>query len=239
MDKETFSSTVFSLNHAMLNEKSRKLHSFYYPETITFFKIKEYSESLKKMTLYLANEGKFNLNDDIFSDIAGHSERVGIYSSMMAKALLLSQVNKNNLLYSALFHDIGKVFISEKILYKKDKLTQAEYLIIKEHPKKGCEMLRGLKLSEDIYEAVLHHHERYDGSGYPEGLNKREIPLFSRIIGIADAFDAMTSDRAYRKALLFHTAKSELIKNKGTQFDPFLVDAFLGKLNAYLDEYRI
>lgn len=239
MDKETHSTTVFSLNHAMLNEKSRKLHSFYYPETNTLFKIKEYSESFKKTALYLTKERKSDFNDHIYYEIAEHSERVGIYSSMIAKALFFFEWDKNKLLYTALYHDIGKVFISKEILHKKDKLSQAEYLIVKEHVKTGYEMLQGLKLAEDISEAVLHHHERYDGKGYPDGLANFEIPLFSRIISIADAFDAMTSDRAYRKALLFHTAKSELIKNKGTQFDPFLVDVFLDTLNTYLDDYPI
>jgi len=238
MDEDVYSSTLFSLNNFFLNEKSRALHSFCYPEAV-FIKIKRYSESFRKTTLLLAKEYKSAFKDYVYQEIAEHSQRVGIYSLMIAEALGLSDDDKNVLLYSALFHDIGKVFISEKILHKKDKLAQSEYLLIQEHTKTGCEILQRTELSEVISESVLHHHERYDGRGYPDGMSKKEIPFFSRIIGITDAFDAMTSDRAYRKALLFHTAKSEMTKNKGTQFDPFLVDVFLGTLNIYLDDYRI
>jgi HD-GYP domain-containing protein (c-di-GMP phosphodiesterase class II) len=157
---------------------------------------------------------------------------------LIANAIELSHGEKIILLYSAMFHDVGKIEIPEKILNKKSRLTKEEYAEIKKHSQRGYEVLKCMHLHEAICETVLHHHERYDGRGYPDGLTGEKIPQLSRIIGVADAFDAMTSDRAYRKALSFETATNELINNKGTQLDPVFVDVFIKQLNKYHEGVR-
>lgn len=157
----------------------------------------------------------------------GHSSRVADYSVILAKELGFSESELLDLRYMALLHDIGKIGIPDQILNKADRLTDAEFAIIKSHTVTGSEILKGMKTLKEARIVTRHHHERYDGLGYPDGLKGEDIPYNARIVGIADAFDAMSSDRVYRKALPREIIRKELIKGRGTQFDPNMLDVFL------------
>lgn len=131
---------------------------------------------------------------------------------------------------SGLLHDIGKVAIDDGILQKKEQLTDQERIEIKRHSDIGYRILNTAPEMTDIALYVLSHHERYDGTGYPRGIKQKEIPLVSRIIAVADSFDAMTNERPYKKVLSRGMAVNELEKNKGTQFDPDIVNVFIRKV---------
>ncbi len=158
----------------------------------------------------------------------GHSLKVSKYSEIIAKNLGLNEKVTMTIVEGALIHDIGKIGIPDGILLKPGKLTDYEYKIIKTHPVIGKNILEPLKKNfGKIIDITYYHHERYDGNGYPEGLKGEEIPLEVRIVAVADSFDAMTSDRAYRKGMSIKEGVKELIKNKGRQFDPQIVDCFI------------
>lgn len=159
-----------------------------------------------------------------------HSSRVSYYCERIAKALCMNSINVKELKTAGWLHDIGKIAISDSILDKPSSLTEAEWKEIKKHPEIGYRILNSVHEFTDLAEHILLHHERYDGKGYPKGLRGDEIPVQARIIAIADAFDAMTSDRTYRKALSEEAAISQLVDNAGTQFDPLLVDVFISIL---------
>lgn len=156
-----------------------------------------------------------------------HSENVTKYAYLIGQNIGFSENMMKNLALSALLHDIGKIGIQDSILKKPTILTRSEYEEIKRHPIIGWKMLKETKLLKREAEFVLYHHERFDGKGYPKGLKGNEIPLLSRIISVADAFDAMTTERPYRKAKTLDEAKKELLEFKGSQFDPEIVDIFL------------
>ncbi|MCX8119111.1 MAG: response regulator [Desulfobacterota bacterium] len=158
---------------------------------------------------------------------SGHSERVCYYADFISKKLSLNPKDRQEIRIASYLHDIGKIGISNRFINKKGTLSTTEWTIIKQHTKKSLELLIPLNLSSTILSYIHHHHERYDGTGYPEGLAGENIPLGARIIAIADAYDSMTSERPYRKPLSGHEAKMELSKNAGTQFDPQLVTMFL------------
>jgi putative two-component system response regulator len=158
--------------------------------------------------------------DDLYTK--GHSERVNGYATMMARGLRLSHVDTNNLRVSAYLHDIGTVGIG----IKDGSLDEDEQAAMKEHPLKGAIMVSTLKLPEEVVAGIRYHHERIDGQGYPEGLRGERIPLFGRIIAIAEAYDAMTAGRPYKAALDKEEALLELERNAGTQFDEKLVGIF-------------
>lgn len=160
-----------------------------------------------------------------------HSVRVSEYSVMIARKLGYSDEACEELRKIAMLHDIGKIGIPDKVLNKPGKLTDEEYEIMKSHVSRGAEILRNFNLIDHVADGALYHHERYDGRGYIHGLKGEEIPLNARIIGIADAFDAMTANRVYRKKLDIETVISELRKGRGTQFDPHLVDIMLGLID--------
>lgn len=164
-----------------------------------------------------------------------HSQRVSEYSALLAKELGFSDEEIENLRKAALMHDIGKIGIPDSILNKPGRLTDEEYAIMKTHVTKGAEILKDFTLIEHVVEGAKYHHEKYDGTGYPEGLKGEEIPLYGRIIAVADAFDAMTANRVYRKKLDFEKVLSELRRCRGTQFDPEFIDAFL----KVIDEGKI
>lgn len=157
-----------------------------------------------------------------------HSLRVSEYSVKIAKKLGYSDAACENLRKTALLHDIGKIGIPDKVLNKPAKLTEEEYELMKSHVERGAEILKNFTLIDHVADGALYHHERYDGQGYVHGLKGEEIPLNARIIGVADAFDAMTANRVYRKKLEFECVLKELKEGSGTQFDPKLVEIMLG-----------
>lgn len=172
----------------------------------------------------------------------GHCERVVLYSRIMADYLNLNEKDKKTLIYGAYMHDIGKINIPEQILNKKMPLDKEEWGLLKRHPEHGVEIIKTVDSLQEIIPLILHHHEKYDGTGYPKGLQGEEIPVLTRILTIVDSFDAMTSNRPY------HTRRKseedgfeELRACKGTQFDPELVEAFIRALTLAkqeLDIYR-
>jgi len=157
----------------------------------------------------------------------GHSERVAQYSVNLAQQCALPAGHQERLRQAGRLHDIGKIVVPELILRKPDRLTDAEMDQIRLHPAAGEQILSGLRFAKPYLPAVRHHHERYDGKGYPDGLHERHIPLDARIMAIVDAFDAMTTDRAYRRGLSVADAVDILKENRGPQWDPELVDLFV------------
>lgn len=163
----------------------------------------------------------------------GHSDRVSFYAVELAKQIHADRAFINRIRIAGLLHDIGKIGVSDAILSKPEKLTEEEFSKIKKHPAMGANILSCMDMFCAAGDIVCAHHERYDGGGYPNHLKGEEIPLESRIITIADAFDAMMSDRHYRKKLSFEQAVSQLNEGKGSQFDAHLVEAFLEVLENY------
>ncbi|WP_322785262.1 HD domain-containing phosphohydrolase [Pseudothermotoga thermarum] len=157
---------------------------------------------------------------------ADHAKRLAKLSKEVALKLGLDQRRAELVSWAALVHDIGKLAVDKEILNKPSRLDPEEYEKVKTHPVIGAQLLKAGGLDE-IAKIVMYHHERYDGKGYPEGLKADQIPIESRIICVIDAFDAMISDRPYRKAMTIEQAKEELLKNSGTQFDPKVVKIFL------------
>ncbi len=160
----------------------------------------------------------------------GHTKRVMDYSLMIGGKLGLSKKEIENLKLSAILHDIGKIGIRDDVLLKKGRLLPEEAMEMNMHPKYGSEILSHIRQLKDVIPGMRGHHEKYDGSGYPDGLKGENIPLNARIIAVADAFDAMTTDRPYRKALSQDEAINELKRGAGIQFDPVVVDAFIRAL---------
>ncbi len=161
---------------------------------------------------------------DIYT--GGHSERVHHISMLIAREMGVSEADRKILNWAALLHDVGKIGIPEAILNKPARLDDNEYSIIKGHPLKGSEIITPLNYLAESIPGILHHHEAYDGTGYPFGIKGEQIPLFSRIIAVADTFDAITSDRAYRKGASFEKGQKILNEVAGTQLDPELVQVF-------------
>jgi len=164
----------------------------------------------------------------------GHSERVDLYSKIIAEELDesygwdIDDEFLENLHIESRLHDVGKIAIPDNVLNKPGRLTEDEYQQIQAHPVKSSHILAPLEDLKESAEVIRHHHERIDGKGYPSGYKGTEIPARSRIISVADSYDAMTSDRPYRTAMPIDQAMQELEKNKGTQFDTDVVDAFIG-----------
>jgi len=157
----------------------------------------------------------------------GHSERVAQLSVALAQDLHLSDRDIENIEYTALLHDIGKIGIDDRILSKSSELSNEEFKKIKEHPIIGANIIEPVDFLKNSYEAIYHHHERYNGGGYPDGLKAKDIPLCARIIGVADAYDAMGSDRPYRKKLSKEKILKEFAEQSGKQFDPQIVNALM------------
>lgn len=157
----------------------------------------------------------------------GHTRRVMNYSLAIAETLDFSKKKKDRLQLGALLHDIGKIGVRDNILLNKQGLTNAEYKKMQKHPEYGKEILKNIDYLNDITSAISEHHERFDGNGYPNHLDGENIDLYARIIAVADTFDAMITDRPYRKGLTKEKAIKEIKKNAGTQFDPEIVQAFL------------
>lgn len=168
----------------------------------------------------------------------GHSFRVAAYSKGIAEQLGLSYQECEQIYFAGLIHDVGKIGINEAILTKPGKLSEQEYAIIKSHSVLGGDILKGIKEFPVFEQVARSHHERYDGHGYPDKLKGDAIPFHARIVTVADTFDAMTSDRSYRKALDDEVALKELVDCKGSQFDPMMVEAFIKLYEKYPDSIR-
>ena len=188
---------------------------------------KAYLESME--TLRLTVEAK-----DPYT--RGHSDRVSAFSVLIGEKMGLSDADLKTLKIGGLFHDIGKIGIPDSILLKDSKLTDDEYSEIKNHPAIGKHILSTASIFKDIIPIVYYHHEKDNGTGYPERLAGNQIPLLARITAISDTFDAMTSKRSYRNAIPIEIVKEEILKCSGTQFDPEIANYFLEILNNEYDK---
>ena len=213
-----------------LFEQSFGLAAFLFIVSGKEFKLQKYELEYAKKQIQMGNETILSIArtvDAKDSNTSEHSFRVSEYSVAIAKRLQYSKEKCENLRQMALLHDIGKIGIPDAILNKPGRLTDEEYAVMKTHVTRGGEILKDFTMIDNVSVGALYHHERYDGSGYCVGLKGEEIPLDARIIGIADAFDAMTANRVYRKQLDIDFVIGELKRCSGTQFDPKLVDILL------------
>ncbi len=166
---------------------------------------------------------------------AHHSERVKAYSELIARFLGLSESSISLITHAAHLHDIGKIGIRDNVLTKPGKLTDEEFEIIKQHPVIGAKILMQSNYTHELVQIVLHHHERYDGRGYPEGLKGEDIPIGARVIAIADSIDAMTSKRVYRDAMSLDYCRNEIEKNLGVMYDPAIGKVVLEHWSEMVD----
>ena len=232
----------------ILGEKNNK--NDFFPDELTFLLIlsSDVAMAIRNASLFEDLKIQLEKNQNLFVQTVaalaeaieakdkytiGHTERVVEYSLKIAQELKKMRCIKdwdifqNNLKIAALLHDIGKIGIPEKILNKKQVLTEKDWVAIKRHPIIGEGILSPIKDLESVIVAVRYHHERYDGKGYPQGLKGKRIPLIAAIVSVADAYDAMISDRPYRKAFSKYEALKIIQKNSGLQFHPKVVDAFI------------
>jgi putative nucleotidyltransferase with HDIG domain len=170
--------------------------------------------------------------------LKGHSARVALYAAETARALNMTADMVEVVRRGAMLHDLGKLSIMDTILRKPERLTAEEFTIIKSHPIVGAKILEPLRFLARETCAVRHHHERFDGTGYPDGLQGEAIPIVARVVTVADVFDAITSNRPYRTALTVAEAREEIATGRGTHFDPAVVDAFLAVPLERLEEIR-
>ncbi len=166
--------------------------------------------------------------------VFGHSRRVADYAGSLTEFMGISTDEQENIKLASLMHDVGKVFVSEKILSKPGKLTNKEHSLIRQHPKMGESIVSGVQLLKGTKFLIRHHHERFDGKGYPDGLSGEEIPLGAKIISLAGAFDCMTSDCTYQPKKSVDQAIDEIKKYAGTQFDPEVVRVFLKNMDEVI-----
>jgi putative nucleotidyltransferase with HDIG domain len=206
--------------------------------------LSETNEKLEKAYLDCVETLRYTVEaKDIYT--RGHSDRVSEYSVLIGEKLGLPEDEIRKLRIGGLFHDIGKIGVPDSILQKPGKLTDEEYSEIKNHPSIGAHILSSSDYFKDMIPIVKHHHEKYNGCGYPSKLKGEEIPYLARITAIADTFDAMTSRRVYRDELELDYVKEEFRKNKGEQFDPNLTDVFLdilendyNSIHEIMEKYR-
>jgi putative nucleotidyltransferase with HDIG domain len=178
----------------------------------------------------LINMAKFV--DQRVSKNSEHSKQVAKWASTTARKLKMSDDEVKNVYWASILHDIGKIGISDRILRKKDLLTEDDWVLIRMHPTIGSNIVSSIDGYPFLAPTISAHQEKYDGTGYPKGLSGRNIPLGARILGVADAYQAMTEDRYYRKARTHDEAVAELQKVRGTQFDPEVVDVFVNVVNS-------
>ncbi|MBN2372370.1 diguanylate cyclase, partial [bacterium] len=182
---------------------------------------RDYIEATKNLIQSVEFKEKYRQN---------HSLRVSRLAARLAERLNLNQEQIDSITYAALLHDLGRVAISPKILSKKGKLTEEEYDLVKEHPAFGAQIIQPIRYLQEEFHCILHHHEWYNGSGYPQGLTGEDIPLGARILSLADAFDAMSSQRPYRQALSQDEIRNEFLASSGVQFDPNLTPIMLNMI---------
>ena len=207
--------------------------------TILHKKVEEATQALRESE-YEALEVLSDAAEYKDPETASHIARVSHYSRLIAEKYGLDEKEQNIIYYAAPLHDIGKIGIPDSILLKPGRLTPEEFEKMKEHSKIGAEILSAKKneFLQAGHVIALHHHEKYDGSGYPDGLKGEEISLYGRIVAIADVFDALTSERPYKKAWSFEDAVALLEREKNKHFDAKLVDLFLGSLDEVRAIYR-
>jgi HD-GYP domain-containing protein (c-di-GMP phosphodiesterase class II) len=155
-----------------------------------------------------------------------HAERVTAYGLELIKAMGIETAEEQELEFGFLLHDIGKVAIPDAILYKPSTLTEKERALMEQHPGIGSQIVRGIEFLSDAVKVVRSHHERWDGTGYPDGLAGEEIPLSARVFAVADVLDALTSDRPYRPASSLRVAREMIVAESGTHFDPSVIEVF-------------
>ena len=209
----------------MLTHKKQQIELDQYQEKLEQA-VREEREKVTQITFQtIATISSIVDAKDTYTD--DHSIRVASYSCLIADELGWSREEIDNLYHAALLHDIGKIGIQDSILKKSSGLSEKEYEIMKSHPSIGAFILKEMTFLPRADEGALYHHERYDGKGYPFGLKGEEIPFNARVIGVADAFDAMNTTRAYRKKCSDEYIMDEMRNGRGTQFDPEIVDALM------------
>lgn len=201
--------------HSLVNTKNEELNSTYAQLKV------RYMDTIEVLRLAVDAKDEYT---------RGHSDRVSYYAQKIGEKFDLDTKELEKLRIAGVFHDIGKIGTADDILLKNQTLERAEYEEIKRHPIKGAMILSAVSMFQDIVPIVRHHHEHYDGRGYPDGLKGEEIEFFARIISVADAFDAMMSDRHYRRHLSLEETKWQLTQGAGTQFDPEVVKQFMDVL---------
>ena len=216
--KQAASAVLNALLHAMVNRKKDELDSAYEKLRGSYYEIITAMRSIVDAR-------------DLYT--RGHSDRVSYFASRIAEALGKDAAYVERVSLAGLFHDVGKIATPDEILLKNTGLTPEEYNEIKKHPTQGRRILAEISAFRDVLAIIESHHEWVNGMGYPRGLSGEDIPEEARIISVADAFDAMTSHRRYRKNMTMEQAVDQLIKGRGTQFDARAVDAFLGLLRQY------
>lgn len=220
-DLENATITIEKMKHEIDEEKIK----------IEILKKKLEESELQTERAYLENIETLRYAEEARNPYTrGHSERVSKYAVLIGKELKLSDEEMRILRVGGLFHDIGKIGIPDSILLKECDLTDEEYEKIKKHPGIGAEILSNSEGFKEILPIVKYHHERFDGTGYPEHLKGEEIPLLARITAVADSFDAMNSKRTYRDKLDLDVIIREIEQKKGTQFDPEVAEVFLNIL---------
>lgn len=217
--------TIFSLNKRIFSEDEKKITLIFASHIAIAIENARLLKQSKTMYISII-KSLVAVLDAKDNYTRGHSEEVTKYALEIAIDIGLTEKEKELLQFSAILHDIGKIAVEDSILRKPSKLTQTEYEVVKRHPIIASNILEKVDEFKEVADIIAHHHEHYNGGGYPNGLKKDSIPLLSRIISVADAFEAMTSDRPYRKAMDKNTALNELELNKSTQFDPLIVDVF-------------
>lgn len=222
---------IFSALRSEIQRRQLKLENEYFLKNLTKLKL-EQSRHIRKLLeleeIYDTTvENLMTALDLRDVETFGHSRTVSKYSQVLAEVLgIRDQPTLDHIRKGALLHDIGKIAIPDSILKKPGPLAPDEWEKIKLHPTLGYGLIKEMKLLKEVGNIILYHHEKYDGTGYPRGLKKEDIPLEARIFALADALDAITSHRPYRPEQDFLTARQEIIRNSGTQFDPLVVEAF-------------
>lgn len=228
----TFAESFFS-NYAVLRIAITSTLIFYY----MYFQTQVYQgELINKHKQQTEMTEKFNLQiitalastvDAKDSYTNGHSQRVAMYAKELSERMGKTKEFQKEIYYMGLLHDIGKIGIPDSIINKPGRLTTEEFAVIKSHPVIGADVLLRITAMPDLYVGAMWHHERYDGRGYPDGLSGDDIPIYARIIAVADTYDAMTSRRSYRSAMSQEKVRSELVNARGTQLDPVITNIML------------
>jgi HD-GYP domain-containing protein (c-di-GMP phosphodiesterase class II) len=210
---------------ARLEEKERQLER-YAADLRTTFKAERERERQLRASYMATVRALANAVEARDAYTGAHAERVAAYGLEIARAAGMQLVDKPEIEFGFLLHDVGKVAVPDSVLYKPGRLDEAEFALMARHPVAGDEILRHLDFLDDARRTVRHHHERWDGTGYPDRLAGEAIPLAARVFAVADALDALTTNRPYRAAASWESAREEILRSSGTHFDPAVVAGF-------------